>query len=260
MTKGKRPTAPPPSPWGRWVAVLGGLLAVALVVWLVARPSGDETEEVAPIADPTGPQPLSGSEGPTVEAAASLENVPPDSLASAGPDAPSGVDISNDPRMGDPGAVVTIVAFSDFQCPHCKTFHEQVFPALRRLYGDDVRWVFVNRFFPSGHQFAERAAIGGECAARQGRFWEYADYIFANQERLGDGIVDDAAGSVGLDAASYAQCVSGRETASEVAADQAEAARLDVGGTPYFLVNGREILGAQPVGVFNEVIGPYFAR
>jgi protein-disulfide isomerase len=260
MTKGKRPTAQKPSPWSRWVVVLGGLIAVALVVWLIARPSTD-AEDAEPLAtvDPGAPQPL-GGEGPTVEAAASIENVPPESLASAGPDAPSGVDVSNDPRRGDADAVVTIVEFSDFQCPHCKTFHEQIFPALRRLYGDDVRWIFVNRFFPGGHPFAEEAAIGGECAARQGKFWEYADYVFANQERLGDGIVRDAAGEVGLDEGSYAQCLSRRETASEVAADQAEAARIGVDGTPYFLVNGRELLGAQPVGVFNEVIGPFFAR
>jgi protein-disulfide isomerase len=258
MAKGKRPAEQPSTPWSRWALVLGGLALVALVGWLLARPSGDESDAGA-TADATAPQPL-GTEGPTVEAAATLENVPPDSLASAGPDAPSGVDISNDPRRGGADAVVTIVEFSDFQCPHCKTFHEQVFPALQSLYGDQVRWIFVNRFFPQGHQHAEKAAIGGECAALQGKFWEYADYIFANQDRLGDGVVDDAASEVGLDEATYGKCLSGRETASEVAADQAEAARIGVGGTPFFLVNGHQVLGAQPVGVFNEVIAPYFER
>jgi protein-disulfide isomerase len=256
MPKGKRPAEQKSAPWGRWAMVLGGLAVVVLLVWLLARPSG---EEAAPGAseDATAPQPL-GGEGPTVEAAASLENVPPDSLVSAGPDAPSGVDISNDPRRGGADAVVTIVEFSDFQCPHCKTFHEQIFPTLQSLYGDQVRWVFVNRFFPSGHPHAEKAAIGGECAALQGKFWEYADYIFANQEHLGEGVIDDAASEVGLDEGRYGQCLTGQETASEVAADQAEATRIGVGGTPYFLVNGHEVLGAQPVGVFNEVIAPYF--
>jgi protein-disulfide isomerase len=258
MAKGKRPAEQPSTPWSRWAMVLGGLALVALVGWLLARPSGNETDAGASV-DATTPQPL-GGEGPTVEAAATLDNVPPDSLASAGPDAPSGVDISNDPRRGGADAVVTIVEFSDFQCPHCKTFHEQIFPALQSLYGDQVRWVFVNRFFPAGHPHAEKAAIGGECAALQGKFWEYADYIFANQERLGDGVVDDAASEVGLDEAAYGQCLSGRETASEVAADQAEAARIGVSATPYFLANGHEVLGAQPVGVFNEVIAPYFER
>lgn len=258
MAKGKRPTEQP-TPWSRWAAVLGGLVVVALIVWWVARPSaGEPGATPEPVADATGPQPLAPTGAPTVEAAATLENVPPDSMASAGPDAPSGVDISNDPRLGSPDAPVTIVVFSDFQCPHCKTFHELTFPPLRRLYGDNVQWVFVNRFFPAGHQHADKAAIGGECAARQGKFWEYADYVFANQEDLGGGIVDRAASPVGLDEASYAQCLNGRETASEVAADQAEAARVGVDGTPYFLVNGVKVLGAQPVGVFNQVLEPYF--
>jgi protein-disulfide isomerase len=193
MTKGKRPTAQP-SPWNRRILVLGGLVVVALAVWWVARPSAEESG-VAPesVADGTGPQPLAAPGAPTVEAAATLENVPPDSMASAGPDAPSGIDISNDPRRGSADAPVTIVEFSDFQCPHCRTFHMEIFPTLQSFYGDNVRWVFVNKFFADGHQYAEKAAIGGECAARQGKFWEYADYVFAHQEELGDGLVDRAA-------------------------------------------------------------------
>ncbi|HET6638580.1 MAG TPA: thioredoxin domain-containing protein [Gemmatimonadota bacterium] len=258
MAQGKRPTAPPPSPWGRWVVVLGILVVVALVAWLVARPSAEDGAAADAEAS-AGPQPLAG-EGPTVEAAATLENVPAESLASAGPDAPSGVNISNDPRRGSADAAVTIVEFSDFQCPHCRTFHQEIFPALRSFYGDQIRWVFVNRFFPGGHPQAEEAAIGGECALRQGKFWEYADYVFANQDRLPDGLVADAASEIGLDQASYSQCLTDRETASEVAADQAEGARIGVDGTPYFLVNGNEVMGAQPVGVFNEVLAPYFDR
>ncbi|HET6361251.1 MAG TPA: thioredoxin domain-containing protein [Gemmatimonadota bacterium] len=258
MARGKRPAASPPSPWTRWVIILGVLVVVAVVAWLVARPSAEDAVEADP-EEIAGPQPLAG-EGPTVEAAATLENVPPESLASAGPDAPSGVNISNDPRRGSADAAVTIVEFSDFQCPHCRTFHQEIFPALRSFYGDQIRWVFVNRFFPGGHPQAEEAAIGGECALRQGKFWEYADYVFANQDRLPDGVVADAAAEIGLDEASYSQCLADRETASEVTADQAEAARLGVDGTPYFLVNGTEVLGAQPVGVFNEVLAPYFDR
>ena len=259
MARGKRPATQPASPWSRWAVILGVLVAVALVAWLVARPSAEEGIAEDPAAIGDGPQPLAAG-GPTVEEAATLENVPPDSLASAGPDAPSGVNISNDPRRGGADAAVTIVEFSDFQCPHCRTFHQEIFPALRSLYGDQVRWVFVNRFFPNGHPQAEQAALGGECALRQGKFWEYADYVFANQDRLAEGIVEDAAAEIGLDETAYAQCLANRETASEVAADQAEGARLGVGGTPYFLVNGTEVLGAQPVGVFNEVLGPYFAQ
>lgn len=168
------------------------------------------------------------------------------------------IDTAGSPAKGPESAPVTIVEFSDFQCPHCRTFHMEIFPTLQSFYGDNVRWVFVNKFFADGHQYAEKAAIGGECAARQGKFWEYADFVFAHQEELGDGLVDRAASEVGLDTASYAQCLDGRETASEVAADQAEAARVGVDGTPYFFVNGQMVRGAQPVGVFNQILEPYF--
>lgn len=260
MTKGKRPSAQQPSPWGRWVVVLGGLVVVALVVWLLVRSGAEEADTTADATPaPSELQPLPG-EGPTVEAAATLENVPPESLASAGPDAPSGIDISNDPRRGRADARVTIVEFSDFQCPHCRTFHVDILPALRSLYGDEVRWVFVNKFYTNAHPYAEIAAIGGECAERQGKFWEYADYVFAHQDDLGQDLVEEVAGEIGLDQASYSQCLSGRETASEVAADDAEANRLGVDGTPYFYVNGQRVLGAQPVGVFNQIIAPYFEQ
>ncbi len=110
MTKGKRPSAAPPSPSGRWALLLGALVAIGLVAWWLASRSGEgEAGEPVPVEEAGAPQPL-GNAGPTVEAAASIENVPPDSLVSAGPDAPSGVDVSNDPRLGAASAPVTIVA------------------------------------------------------------------------------------------------------------------------------------------------------
>ena len=139
-----------------------------------------------------GPQPLDLSTGgPTVEAAAEVD-APAESLASAGSEIPRGVDVSNDPRLGSATAPVTVVEFSDFQCPHCATFHGEIFPALQRLYGDQVRWVFVNRFFPQ-HDMAERSAMAGECAARQGKFWEFAAPVFAGQAELSRGLLDDVA-------------------------------------------------------------------
>lgn len=262
MAKGKRPVEPQSAPWIRWVGVLAGLALAGAIVWWVARPSGAEEPAAGTETGAAGstPQPLDlGAGGPTVESAA-LTDVPAESLVSAGPDAPSGVNISNDPRMGDPTSPVTIVEFSDFQCPHCADFHESTFPALRTLYGDRVRWVFVNRFFPAGHPMAEPAAIAAECAHRQGKFWEYSDLVFRNQEELSNGTLAEHGQAAGLDVTRFTQCVTGKETASEVAADQAEADRLGVDGTPTFYINGRKIVGAQPPGVFNEVIGPYFAQ
>lgn len=259
MAKGKRPTEPQTKPWIRWGGVVVGLVIAGSIVWWATRSTPqDETAPAPEAVEGAGPRPLDLGAGPTVESA-SLADVPAESLASAGPDAPSGINVSNDPRLGDPDAPVTIVELSDFQCPYCARFHQETFPALRRLYGDRVRWVFVNRYFPQ-HQHAERAAVASECAHRQGRFWEYADRLFAAQERLGEGAVMDSAEEIGLDMEAFRACVNGRETASEVAADMAEAQRLGVDGTPTFYVNGHRIVGAQPVGVFNQVIAPYFSQ
>lgn len=261
MAKGKRP-AQSPSPWGRWAAVIVGLVIVGGIVWWVAGSSPEEpVAETAAEREGAAPAPLDvdGAAGPTVDEAATLD-APPDSLVSGGPDAPRGIDISNDPRKGDPNAPVTIVEFSDFQCPFCGRFHRETYPALLRLYGDQVRWVFVNRVVP-GHEWAEPAAIAGECAMRQGKFWEFADRVFSDQERLnGEFLRQDVPEAIGLDEADYLACLNGRETASEVAADVAEGDRLRIEGTPTFYVNGIRIVGAQPVGVFNEVIAPYFSR
>lgn len=261
MAGGKRPAQQPSSPWGRWIVVLAALVVAGAAVWWFTQSTqaGEDAGATTEDAAGPGPSPLDlGSSGPTVEAAARVD-APAESLASAGPDIPTGVDISNDPRLGSASAPVTIVEFSDFQCPYCATFHRDVFPALRRLYGDQVRWVFVNRFFPQ-HDMAERAAMAGECATRQGKFWEFADSVFRDQEDLSRGMLDDVAEEIGLEMTAYRVCMENAETASEVVADQAEGGRLRVDSTPTFIVNGRRVVGAQPVEVWNQILGPYFAR
>lgn len=258
MTKGKRPTHPTGTPWLRWAGVAVGLAIVAGgILWWVSTRDTEEVVSEEPAPEAAGPQPLDLAGGPTI-AEASIADVPPESLVAPGPEAPSGVVVSNDPRLGDPDAPVVIVEFSDFQCPHCADFHTNTFPALRSLYGDRIRWYFVNRFFSGPHPHAEAAAIAGECANRQGKFWEFADRVFRRQSELDPELLDGIATELGLDKAAFDQCRADPSVAAEVAADQQEAERLKVDGTPTFIVNGQRVLGAQPVGVFNEVIGPYF--
>lgn len=261
MAKGRRPTQPRSTPWVRWGGVLVALVIAGAVVWWVARPSESDTADAGTPATEEqgdGPRPLDleRSSGPTVEAAAELE-APPDSLAAVGPDAPSGIDISNDPRLGSPDAPVTIVEFSDFQCPYCATFHEEMFPALRTLWGDQVRWVFVNRYYTAAHPQAENAAVAAECAAQQGSFWEFADRVFADQQNLSPGMLEDVAEEVGLDMDAFEACYDDRVPMNELRADMAEGDRLGVEGTPSFFVNGKKIVGAQPVDVFNREISQY---
>ena len=262
MAKGKKPTQPQAKPWIRWGGVLVGLALAAAIVWFVAKPSAEElpTGDTEEAAGP-GPRPLDlAAGGPTVQNAAALADVPAESLASAGPAVPSGIDISNDPRLGADNARVTIVEFSDFECPHCAVFHEEIFPALRSLYGDQIRWVFVNTFFSAGHPMAESAALAAECANQQGRFWQYADLVFKHQTELSRETLDGHAQSLGLDLVAFRQCLENREMASEVAADLAEGDRVGVDATPSFFVNGRKVTGAQPVAAFNEILAPYFGN
>jgi len=257
MVKGKRPTSSTATPWTRWVGVVVGLAIVAGIVWWVTTRGAEEAPTEEATTEGVGPQPLDVAGGPT-RAEASIANVPPESLVAHGVDAPRGVVVSNDPRLGDADAPVVIVEFSDFQCPHCADFHTNTFPALRSLYGERVRWYFVNRYFTQPHPHAKAAAIAAECANRQGKFWEYADGVFRRQEELGPDVLDQIAGQLGLDRAAFDQCRADPAVAAEVASDQAEGERLGVDGTPTFFVNGVRIVGAQPLGVFNESIQPYF--
>ena len=256
MAKGRRATETPAA-WPRWIAVLIGLVIAVGIVWWVARPSANEAGDVSADIEGEGPRPLDvEGGGPTIDEAA-IANAPPESLVSAGAEVARGVLVSNDPRLGSPDATVTIVEFSDFQCPHCADFHNNIFPALRSLYGDRVRWYFVNRFYTAPHPQANGAAIAAECAHRQGRFWEYAEQLFRRQSELGPDLFEEIAGQVALDRAAFDACREDPAIVEEIRADQREASRLNVDATPTFIVNGRRILGAQPVGVFNEAIQPY---
>jgi protein-disulfide isomerase len=92
--------------------------------------------------------------------------------------------VDDDPAWGAQDAPVTIIEFSDFQCPFCSRFFDETYPQLKQEYGDNVR--FVYRDFPlnSIHHWAQKAGEAGECADDQGKFWEYHDATFQNQEAI----------------------------------------------------------------------------
>jgi len=164
------------------------------------------------------------------------------------------------PAKGPAGAPVTIVEFSDFQCPYCS----RVKPAIDQIvstYGDKVRIVFRHYPLPI-HPFAPKAAEAAICADDQGKFWAMHDALFANQNEatLGvEGLKKTAAG-LGLDATKFNTCLDSGANAAKVQADLAAGNAVGVNGTPAFFVNGRSISGAQPFEQFKQLIDDELAR
>lgn len=156
------------------------------------------------------------------------------------------------PSRGPEKAPVTIVEFSDFQCPYCG----REYPVIERLmkeYDGKLRLVF--RHFPLDfHPFAEKAAEAGACAADQGKFWELHDKMFTNQQKLA---VDDLKGyakAVGVDAQKFDKCLDSGEKKPAVDADQKAGSEAGVSGTPAFFINGIFINGAQPYEQMKQAV------
>ncbi|MFP6655780.1 MAG: thioredoxin domain-containing protein [Myxococcota bacterium] len=156
------------------------------------------------------------------------------------------------PVRGGEDAVVTIVEWSDFQCPFCN----RVTPTLAKIeeeYGDRVRFVF--KHLPlSIHPQAKAAHAAAEAAFRQGKFWEMHDRIFANQRDLAVATLEGHALAIGLDMAKFRKDVQADDVAKRINDDLEQAAKLGVSGTPSFFINGKFLSGAQPFANFKRVI------
>jgi protein-disulfide isomerase len=162
------------------------------------------------------------------------------------------VETDGAPALGPESAPVSIVEFSDFQCPFCR----RVTPAMSQLradYGDQVRIVFKNLPL-SIHPKAPAAHAAAEAAHRQGKFWEMHDRIFANQGQLEPEVFERYAKEIGLDLEQFRADVASAEVRERIAEDMAEARRLGVTGTPGFFINGRFVSGAQPYGTFKRLV------
>lgn len=153
----------------------------------------------------------------------------------------------SDHLLGKKDAKVTVIEYSDFQCPFCS----QIEPALEQMRKDfpnDVRMVY--RHFPlSFHESAQKAAEASECAAKLGgndAFWKMHDKLFANQQLLGTELYTRLAAELGLNAANFKKCLDSGETASIVSSDMASGNDAGVNGTPATFINGKLISGAVP--------------
>jgi protein-disulfide isomerase len=162
------------------------------------------------------------------------------------------VALGDAPVRGSDEAPVTIVEWSDFQCPFCN----RVNPTLVKIqeeYGDQVRFAFKHMPL-SIHPQAAAAHAASEAAHRQGKFWEMHDRIFANQRDLALPTLEGYAATMGLDMDQFRNDMKGEAVSKTINDDLQQAATLGVTGTPSFFINGKFLSGAQPFASFKRAI------
>jgi len=141
---------------------------------------------------------------------------------------------------GNPNGVVTVVEFSDLQCPACRGVHLGIVPPIVEEFAASVRFEF--RHFPlSYHEHALSAAMAVECAADQGKFWEYIDIAFTNQADLSEGALKTWALSLGLDTNLFTRCLESEIKKDIVLADYSAGREVGVPGTPSFFIDGEKV-------------------
>ncbi|MBI2063788.1 MAG: DsbA family protein [Candidatus Yanofskybacteria bacterium] len=169
---------------------------------------------------------------------------------------------SDDHVLGNKNAKITIVEFSDFQCPFCRSFWSGAFPEIKKNYIDTGKARFVYKHYPLDfHSGARPAAEASECANDQGKFWEFHDRVFEEQTKLGQGTIQFGnpeivkwAGALGLNMDQFNECFNSGKYAQRVSDDMAQGTKAGVGGTPTSYVNGQKIVGAQPYTIFQAII------
>lgn len=182
------------------------------------------------------------------------------------------LNVADAPFLGDEKAVLTLVEFSDFQCPYCARHVQATYPVLKDQYvaAGKLKYVFFD--FPlQNHANAPKAAEAARCAGEQGKFWEMHDHLFANQSQLVPSQLRGHADSLGLDAVAFTECLDSGKHAEGIRNDMTEGVRLKVRGTPSFGLGYTSedgtsvhvvdlIRGAQPLGRFQESIDNLLAE
>lgn len=165
------------------------------------------------------------------------------------------IDLGDSPFWGAADAKVTVVEFSDFQCPYCGDFFTRTYPLLKKNYGDKVRFVFKHFPLTDIHPYAMGASLAAECAREQNKFWEYHDQLFANQADLSrDALIKYATVAGVSDSTKFSQCLDTQKYQSRVVADMNAGQNYSVGGTPTFFINGAFFDGDRPYQQFVNAI------
>lgn len=160
---------------------------------------------------------------------------------------------------GSESAPVTIVEFTDYQCPYCATYISDTYPKIEEEYIDTGKVRYMVRDFPLPfHGNAHQAAQAARCAGDQGEYLAMHDVLFGKQSEWSSGDVEEIftgyASDIGLNSSSFSDCLSSEKHKSVVDSDLAAAQQLGVGGTPGFYINGKLLVGAQPFTSFQQAI------
>jgi protein-disulfide isomerase len=165
------------------------------------------------------------------------------------------VSIDDDAIKGDENAPVTIIEFSDYECPFCARFYSQTLSQIDEQYIKTGKVRLIYRDYPlSFHPQAQKAGEAAECAGEQGKYYEMHDMLFEAGVAGGVDSFKKHAGMIGLDQAAFDTCLDSGAQAEEVQKDFADGNKYGVQGTPAFFINGKLISGAQPFSVFEAAI------
>ena len=170
---------------------------------------------------------------------------------------------SNRPVLGADDAPVTLVEFTDYQCPYCSRFFTATLPGIKEKYIDTGKVRLVIKDLPLAmHARARPAAVAAHCAGDQDQFWAMHDILFENNRQLQDEHLAQYAQDIGLDTDVFQECLASKRHDTMIAADVAEASRQGITGTPTFIVGrttddvveGIKLVGAQPIETFRTNI------
>ena len=177
----------------------------------------------------------------------------PRDAAAAAPDRRVTVSTDGQPSIGPSNAPVTIVEFSDYQCPYCQVWDQQVYQQLMASYPNKIRFVYRDLPLPM-HPEAIPAAEAADCAGDQGAYWKYHDALFNQQYGLSRAAYEHYAADLGLDGKAFAACLDSQRYLSKVQANANDAASVGLDSTPSFVINGRVLIGALPFSDFKAVV------
>jgi len=229
--------------WKGISAVLGILLVIAIVTGGFGSKVGSFNQgQAAPAAQPSAPA-AQNAPSPTV-VATDIKTL-----------------IDDDAIEGNAKAKVTIVEWSDYECPFCVKFYNGAYQDIKKNYIDSGKVKFIYRDYPlQFHQNAQKAAEAAECAGEQGKYYDMHNKLFEKGVAGGAASFKQYAAEIGLDAGKFNDCLDSGKMASETAKDMKDGQTAGISGTPGFIINGNKIVGAQPFENFKQVIDAELAK